>query len=338
MSVALRITSEDDAFAALRAVLDGKATEVESLVFDGWPTFQMDLKGPKFHQSVTPTVMTEIVELQRAIYRGFALARYSNPDIKSLTADEKARLELVVTVGPGSSLLEPDNVVEIVKEFIKGVGAKMEPKHWIVISLIFALGYFGNTAYEHYLDSQKEVKLQQAKNDEQKQIIQGMLDAGKTGNENVKLLIEASKTSPAAANVYATSHDANDAKTRVARRSEQAKINGVTLTGEEAGALVANPRQQAVEIRLDGKYRVQKLDNTDPLAYRVTLWNPETNKTIVAALQNETITGDSRQVLSRAVTERIPVVLQVNAREIRGEIRDAVIVKVEAAQQIADTE
>ncbi|MEQ0776159.1 hypothetical protein ABLT15_28025 [Paraburkholderia tropica] len=336
MPVALSIKSEADAFAALRSYLGGQLGQVESLVFDGWPKLQLDLSGPKFHQSVTPTVMSELIDLQRAIYRGFALARYNNPDIKSLTAEEKTQLEMVVTVGPGSSFLEPDNIVEIVKEFIKAVGDKMEPKHWIGIVLIFTLGYFGNVAYEHYLESQKEVKLQQAKNDEQKQLIQGMLDASKLNNENVKLLIQASQTSQEAANVYAASHDANDAKTRVARRTEHTRINGVTLTGEQAGALVANPRQQAVEIRLDGKYRVMKIDNTDPIAYRVAIWSPETGKTINALLQNETVTGESRSVLSRAVTERIPVVLQVNAREIRGEIRDAVVVKVEALSQVAD--
>ncbi|MCW0024624.1 hypothetical protein [Burkholderia pseudomallei] len=336
MAVALTIRDEGDAFSALRLLLQGKLEQVDSLVFDGWPKLQMDLNGPKFRQSVTPTVMTELIDLQRAIYRGFALARYNNPDIKSLSTDEKTRLEMVVTVGPGSSFLEPDNIVEIIKEFIKGVGDKMEPKHWICIVLIFTLGYFGNTAYEHYLESQKEVKLQQAKNDEQKQLIQGMLDASKANNENVKLLIEASKTSQQAANVYATSHDANDAKTRVARRSLHAKINGVTLTGEQAAALVANPRQQAVEIRMDGKYRVLKVDNTDPLSYKVSIWSPDTRQTITAQLQNETVTGEARNVLSRAVTERMPVVLQVNAREIRGEIRDATVVKVEELRQLAD--
>jgi hypothetical protein len=335
MSITLAIKSEADAFSALRLVLNGKLENVDAIAFEGWPTLQIDLSGPQFHQSVTPSVMTELVELQRSIYRGFALARYNNPDIKSLSADEKSRLEMVVTVGPGSSLLEPDNIVEIAKEFIKAVGDKMEPKHWIAVALIFALGYFGNTAYEHYLETQKEIKLEQAKNEDQKQIIQGMLDASKANNENVKLLIQASKTSPEAANVYATSQDANDAKTRVARRSEHAKINSVTLTGEQAAALVANPRQQAVEIRLDNKYRVLKIDNTDPLVYRVTIWNPDTNKQITALLQNETVTGESRDLLSRAVTERIPVLLDVNAREIRGEIRDATVVKVSPVPQIA---
>ncbi|MCA8198308.1 hypothetical protein [Burkholderia vietnamiensis] len=334
MPGALVIRSEADAFAALRSLLNGELGQVDSLAFDGWPKLEIDLTGPKFRQSVTATVMTELVELQRAIYRGYALARYNNPDIKSLTAEEKSQLEMVVTVGPGSSFLEPDNIVEIVKEFIKAVGDKMEPKHWIGVALIFALGYFGNTAYEHYLESQKEVKLQQAKNDEQKQMIQGMLDASKANNENVRLLIQASKTSNEAANVYAASQDANDAKTRVARRSEHARINGVTLTGEQAGALVANPRQQAVEIRLDGTYKILKVDNTDPLAYKVSIWSPATGKTITASLQNETVTGEARSILSQAVTERIPVMLQVNAREIRGEIRDAVVVKVDAVPQV----
>ncbi|MGN5479630.1 hypothetical protein ACTMU2_30260 [Cupriavidus basilensis] len=70
------------------------------------------------------------------------------------------------------------------------------------------------------------------------------------------------------------------------------------------------------------------LDNSDPLAYRVWLWNPDTGKTIVATIQNETVAGDSRKQLDRAVVDRQPIELHVNAKELKGEVKDAKIVKV----------
>ena len=65
------IRSEEDAYEVLRKARDGELGPYNSIVFDGWPTLNLYLKGDKFHQSITPTVMKGLLEFQKGIYRSY---------------------------------------------------------------------------------------------------------------------------------------------------------------------------------------------------------------------------------------------------------------------------
>ncbi len=47
-------------------------------------------------------------------------------------------------------------------------------------------------------------------------------------------------------------------------RSDTAEIDGVTIDSETAKELVTNARRRSVEIRIDGVYRIEEVNNTDP--------------------------------------------------------------------------
>ena len=63
------IRSEEDAYEVLRKARDGELGPYNSIVFDGWPTLNLYLKGDKFHQSITPTVMKGLLEFPRGVGR-----------------------------------------------------------------------------------------------------------------------------------------------------------------------------------------------------------------------------------------------------------------------------
>ena len=96
------IRSEEDAYQVLERAYRGKINNYAELKFDGWPTLNLHPKGKKFDQSITPTVMKGLIELQRGIYKSYASAGYGNSS-KRLTEIEKTELEIKVDVKKGSS-------------------------------------------------------------------------------------------------------------------------------------------------------------------------------------------------------------------------------------------
>ncbi|MGN5479631.1 hypothetical protein ACTMU2_30265 [Cupriavidus basilensis] len=137
----LTIRSEDDAYAALRALIENQVAKIDGIVFEGWPSLVIRLRGEKFHDSITPQVMGISSICRDRSTADMRWARYNTPDTRSLTAEERSKLELVIRVGEGSSIFDGENVIEIVNNIITAAGAKMDAKHWIILALIFSLSY-----------------------------------------------------------------------------------------------------------------------------------------------------------------------------------------------------
>ena len=96
------IQNEEDAYQILQRAHNGELGPYSEIIFDGWPTLNIYLKGNKFHQSLTPTIMRGLLEFQKGIYQSFASAKYNHPT-KRLSEAEKKDLEIRVNVSKGSS-------------------------------------------------------------------------------------------------------------------------------------------------------------------------------------------------------------------------------------------
>lgn len=114
------IKSEEDAYEVLSNALAGTIQPFGTVIFDGWPTLNLNVKGRKFHQSLTPTVMRGLLEFQKGIYQSFAAAKYNYPS-KRLSESEKKDLEIRVDVHEGSSDLDI-NFNEIALKLVEQLG------------------------------------------------------------------------------------------------------------------------------------------------------------------------------------------------------------------------
>ena len=70
------------------------------------------------------------------------------------------------------------------------------------------------------------------------------------------------------------------------------------------------------------------MDSTDPTSFRVTVENVETKTQIDATVQDSSLTPENKGILQDAEWSRKPVKLEINAKELRGEIRNAIVIKV----------
>ena len=107
MTERIVVSSADDAWALLRAALDGKALpDRVSLVFDGWPRFQMKVSGRDWHGTVPTRIMAPLLDVQRDLYRAYANVCYGDSNLRRLRDEDRELLELVLKVDEGSSEYE----------------------------------------------------------------------------------------------------------------------------------------------------------------------------------------------------------------------------------------
>lgn len=118
------IRSEADAYAVLEKAIKDEIGPYASIKFEGWPTLHLYFKGHKFDQSITPTVMHGLLELQRGVYRSYASAKFGNHS-RRLTEAEKSDLEIKVDVKKGSSNFEI-NFQDLAVKLIEQLGGAYE--------------------------------------------------------------------------------------------------------------------------------------------------------------------------------------------------------------------
>lgn len=322
------ITSEEEAYAVLRMAHEGAIRPFRNIVFKGWPTLSLYLQGPKFHQSLTPTIMRGLLEFQRGIYQSYAAAKYDHPS-RRLTEEEKAALEIRVDVNDGSSDLEI-NFQELAVKLIEQLGGKMDPVHVLIIVVTIAVLYFGTSAYKSYLEQRKEIRLKEITDETQRKTIEALQFSGSQETERLKLVSALAKDDH---RIEAIARIAYESQTEVVKSlaaGTSAKVEGVQLTPSIAEALTRNARRKSTEVRLDGIYRLVKLDWTDPLKFRVRIYNAETGDEFDADVQDDSLAGRYKEYLREAEWARSPVRLKINAKLFGADqYRDAVIVGVE---------
>ncbi|EJA9210833.1 hypothetical protein F0C84_003990, partial [Escherichia coli] len=128
-----------------------------------------------------------------------------------------------------------------------------------------------------------------------------------------------------------------DAKTQMVKsfvRSDNAQIDGVTIDSEMAKELVTNARRRSSEMRIDGIYRIEEVNNTDPESFKVKVRRVDTDQRLTCVVQDVFLDeSGNKEALQRAEWERKPVHLSINAKHVDGDIKSAVILYVRDVEQ-----
>jgi len=308
----ITIRSEEDAYAVLDRAAKGLLEPYERIVFDGWPTLQLYLKGEKFDQSITPTIMRGLLEFQRGLYRSYAAAKYDNPT-KRLSDEEKTALEVRVDVGKGSSdfgINFQGLAVELVKQF----GGKMDPTHVLIAVVSIAVMYFGSSSVKSYLEYRKDVRAKEVTDDTQRKTLEALQFTSAQETERMKIMAEVIKASPRVENITRLAHDAQTELVKSMTAGEEASLAGVPVDPVIAGELTKNARRKGAEVRLDGMYRLLKLDWSGETKLRVKIYNVNTGVVLDAEVQDDSLDGRHKTAIREAEWARNPVKLRVNAK------------------------
>jgi hypothetical protein len=322
------ITSEEEAYQVLLAAKEGRIEPFGSLVFKGWPTLNLYLQGDKFHQSITPTVMRGLLEFQKGIYQSYAAAKYDHPT-KRLSEEERDALEIRVDVNEGSSDFAI-NFQEIAIKLIQQLGGKMDPVHVLITVVSIAVLYFGTSSYKSYLENRKDIRTKEISDDTQRKTLEAMQFASTQETERLKIMSDLAQNDHRIENITRIAYEAQTEVVKSMAAGNKAAIEGIPLPPGMAESLTRNARRKSTEVRLDGIYRLVKLDWTDPLKFRVRVYSTTTGTEFDADVQDDSLTGKYKEYLREAEWSRSPVSLKINAKVFGAEqYHDAVIVAVE---------
>lgn len=314
MSVAV-IRSEDDVYELLSTLVSTDSFPSDlKVLFENWPNFKVRLVGEQFQSTITPTVMKAFLELQAGIYRSYATACYGSPNATKLTREERDMLEMVVEVEPGSSKFNVD-FGEILQNAVDKVVGKMDSKHILIALLSFSVLYFGDSAYKNYLENRKDIRQSEAKSEEQRELIKHLTFASEQETKRAVLIANIAAQN---SRVHTISELSKDTKAELLKRSSSAdtiELQGIKISGDAADELSKNARQQAIEIRLDGNYRILNVDSSDPNEFKVKVRSLENGEEFVATVQDLTVDMSHKLALQRGEWDRQSVKLTINARQ-----------------------
>ncbi|MDT3294941.1 MULTISPECIES: hypothetical protein [Shewanella] len=107
MSV-VTIKSEEDFLELAKSVLLDGCSDIESVVFDGWPSVELYIQGPRYDQSLPISAMEGYVGFQQELYRLYGDLIHSTSSLQKLRYKDKEDLELVFKIEKGSSDTKAD--------------------------------------------------------------------------------------------------------------------------------------------------------------------------------------------------------------------------------------
>lgn len=327
MDEKIAIRSEDDAFEVIQKFLEGGAFK-GGIVLEGWPKLRVRLVGEKFESSITPSVMKSFIELQNLVYKSYALSQYDTDDTRKLSKEERDELEIEVKVEEGSSIFEID-FQDVLLKFAEKAGDSMPPELLAVTIVSLGVLWAGKTSYSSYLNYRKDIRMAEVKSEEQREMLTSIQASSKEETRRVQLLTQVMIAQPTLENVNRQAYDARTEMLRGFATADTATVSGLTVTSDVAHELVTSARRKAAERRLDGYYRIVRVDSSNPDEFRVKVRLHKSAKEFEAVLEDTSLDAAKKEVLQYAEWERTTVYLNINAKVLDDDIKSAVIIGVE---------
>lgn len=174
MSSEYLITCEEDFINFLDEVkgehLDSEDFVFPEVTFSGWPVLDINVKGPRYHQTITSSMVFGMSILNEEIQRAFATIRYGSQNLQRLTNEDRQKLDIVFSITEGSSDAEgiTDKVINAGLSFLRDSMSGMTgwQKMVVVIALVGAV----STCGFHYITTSADVDRHTI--DSQAQIVQ----------------------------------------------------------------------------------------------------------------------------------------------------------------------
>jgi len=323
----LIINSEDSIFDVLTDLmsLPQSIDDFNQLSFDGFPTLQIRLRGDKFHGTITTSVMKSLIELQKAIYKSYAQAIYNSDNINKLSKLEKDNLELIIKVEEGCTLLNID-AQETLNNWISAMADKLTPKTIAAITLGVAALYFSYSGYTNYLNTQKEIRMAEINDESQKGTLEKIVELSENEKEKMQLIADLKMQYPQVSNIQVHAEEAQHSLVKSFSKADEVELGGTVIDGDVAEELTKSKRKTATQGRADGDYRILSVDSTDPLMFKVKIRNISNNEEFMATVQDETLEQRYKTLIQKAEWNRTPVKLDINARLIGEEVREATVI------------
>lgn len=313
------IRSEDDAWQTLESTLRDQIQlpKDEWLIrFKDWPTIEYRFEGERWRSSVPTRVMPAILDAQRDLYRAYARIRYGTDDARRLTDEERETLEIVVTIGEGSSKFTTA-LENAMNYLVEGALAKMGPRELVVTIIGVSLVVGSNFAWKDWL------RYKQQAHD-----IDARVALSKEETRRLELLTEARKVQPTVQAAYQDTLQSRSQLLRSLDDQDQFQSSGIQIPGNEAAQLARAPRETAQDVRVDGVFRILGVTDRGS-SFRLQVRRMEDGSEMAVDAHDAVLSHDMRTALKEGQWTRRPVYLAINARLLHGRYTSAAVVHAE---------
>ncbi|HBT4804125.1 TPA: hypothetical protein MB363_003702 [Klebsiella quasipneumoniae subsp. similipneumoniae] len=153
--------------------------------FQGWPNLHINVKGEKFHSSLTSSMVYGLASMHESFQRAYALAKYGTSNLQRLTNEDKQSLDIIFKIKEGSTDSETDwsGTINQFLAFLTGAfeGMTGVQKMTILLSLITALTVGG--CYYLHTNSQDHAAGLNAQTQTTQTVVEGMTRSFELGSE-----------------------------------------------------------------------------------------------------------------------------------------------------------
>lgn len=322
-NIVLKITSADQAWALFKFATEAKQLpENIQIIFEGWPTFEMKVKGKDWDSTVPTRVMGPLLEIQKDLNRAYTQICYGTDNLRKLKEDERDLLEIVVRVEKGSSDFQA-NLANQLTELGKAAVGKMSGKEIVTAVLGIALVYGGVEINKAWV-AQRQAAVQS------EQTVK--LSAQET--ERLKIFAQAVSAAPVLAEVKADREDSQNRVLKSLHPTDSIALPGVQLKGAEAAEITHQDRARATDVDISGTFRVLANDASKSSGFRIKVERISDRRLISADVPLE-LPDDQKALIQKAEWSKgtILVNLKISASELRDKISNATVYSATPANE-----
>ncbi|WKT59318.1 hypothetical protein Q2E61_10365 [Microbulbifer thermotolerans] len=315
----ITITNEEQAWDIYEKAVSNRLDELGEFLdikFDGWPRFEMHISGRDFDASIPTRIMPPILDLQKEIHRTYCLVKYGEESTRRLTKEEREKLEIVVKVNKGSSDFQA-KLWDIFNEAVQSGVAKMEPAQIVIILVSAGLMLTATAAWKAWLQYKAQEKQ-----------IESQVRLSQVEKEKMELVAKASKTVPEVKIIQQGFDEVRNNSLHRLQPTDRFSIPGTDdeIDGRYASDITHKPREQSQEVRLDGEFVIQSVDSGGVSGYRIKVKRRIDGMILTVRIPDGTLSNDQMDVLKNNEWAKRPVLLDINAKILRNEIRSATLV------------
>jgi hypothetical protein len=335
------LKSEEEAWAFLEWLTqqpDYAVIEELPLIKPSWASFNLHYDGPVFDATLTPPILEALLVLQSGIYRSYALVKYGQERANRLTDFDKQNTQIVVRVRPGTTGVDID-ATDIAKHFLDVVGHSMngvEVTIAVVTAIVLFFGHSGLKIVMAELSKSKAKAIESAeRTTERAEDVRQAIALSQEETKRTEILREVIEHFP---KVSAIQHEALkvvESTLKSVSSVDEVKIQGKSVSGPVAADLIANPRSSSELISFKSRFQIMSVDSSSTDGFRARLKNTQNGEIFNASLKDTFLSKKEGETVQQAFWEKRLVLLELDAKLLRGQIKDAEIVQATILDQAA---
>lgn len=314
------VKSEEQAWKLLEEALLQHDSHGIQLRFDSWPRFKITLKGEDFHGTIPTRVMPPILELQKNIHRAYCKAKYNTDDTRCLKEDEREALELIVEIHEGSTDFIVD-LAKVLNEIAETTG--MNGTEMVFLLLGMGVIWTARLGWKDWL-AEQERKHQQCTT----------VHLSEEETKRAELL---QKTTEKVAEVAEAAIQMNEFRSSMVKRMKNRDVlqsdGEEIINGAHAKVVASEPKEVAKEVRLDGDYRIDEVKFPKEFGgeYRFLISSIDNQRSFFVVAAPTVLNEQQIQALQDSSFKVRTACMQINGKELRGNITRADLVGIELA-------